>query len=71
MIELKPYPFCGEKASMRGGAVHNSFTIWCQCTKCDAKTTGYCPDINQSESSLESIEDCKILAAEKWNKRTN
>ena len=45
------------------------FTIWCECSKCYAKTEGYCPNIEKEDSSLVNIEECKNKAIELWNRR--
>ena len=71
MEELKPCPFCGGKAVIKAVNKSYGFTIWCQCKECSAKTEGYCPDINNEDNSLESIEKCKNKAAKAWNRRMN
>lgn len=68
--ELKPCPFCGGEAKIKATTKEiTGFIIWCECSKCHAKTSGYCPDINKEDSSLDSIEECKEYAVEKWNNR--
>ena len=46
-VELKPCPFCGGKAVVKATTKRNGFTIWCECSKCYAKTEGYCPNIEK------------------------
>lgn len=67
--EIKSCPFCGGKATIRGKMKSYGFTIWCQCDECDARTTGYCPNLDDEEASVASIEKCKEKAIELWNKR--
>lgn len=71
--ELKPCPFCGGEAVIKAINKSYDFTIWCQCknTSCAARTAGYCPNTDNEDGLLESIENCKIKAAEVWNRRAN
>lgn len=58
MDKLKPCPFCGGEAVVRGH--HNRFTEWylCSCPKCHISQTG-------SEYGF------KFEAIEAWNRRVN
>lgn len=71
--ELKSCPFCGGEAVIKAANKNYGFTIWCQCKdgNCGARTVGYCPDTNNEDNSLESIESCKNRAVEAWNRRAN
>ena len=71
--ELKPCPFCGEKAIIKAVDKNYGFTIWCQCKdgNCGARTVGYCPDTNNEDNSLENIERCKNKAIGAWNRRAD
>ena len=72
MTELKPCPFCGGKANVNMKIISkNDFSIYVSCSKCRARTDGYCPTVTKEECALESIEKCKALAIEKWNRRVN
>ena len=66
-VELKPCPFCGGKAVVKA-TTKKWFIIWCECSKCYAKTEGYCPNIEKEDSSLANIEECKNKAIELWNR---
>lgn len=69
-IKLKPCPFCGVEAQIKATIKKDTgFTIWCQCKKCDAKTVGYCPNINNEDAAIDSIERCIESAVRKWNRR--
>lgn len=68
--ELKPCPFCGGEAVVKAVNKNYGFTIWCKC-KCGAKTVGYCPNTDNEDSTLESIESCKNRAVEAWNRRVS
>lgn len=63
--QLKPCPFCGGEAKIYMEHKKIGLTLWGQCTKCYAKTSGYCPI-----DDLESFEKCKKLAITAWNRRT-
>lgn len=39
------------------------------CSKCGARTEGYCPDMNHEDDTITSIEECKDRAAKVWNNR--
>lgn len=68
--KLLPCPFCGGEVSIKARDKRDvGFTIWCECSKCHAETSGYCPDINNEDNSIENIENCKQLAIQAWNKR--
>ena len=68
--ELKPCPFCGGKANIKGANKKGyALIIWCECNDCNARTSGYCPDLENEDTSIESIERCKIKAIEAWNRR--
>ena len=69
MEELKSCPFCGGKAIIKAGKKEYGFTIWCECSECNAKTEGYCPDMKNESKVVESIENCKSSAMDKWNRR--
>lgn len=71
--ELKPCPFCGERAKIKATNKSYGFTIWCQCenSDCAAMTVGYCPEMNDEDHSIESIESCFRKAVEAWNRRAN
>ena len=58
--ELKTCPFCGGKAVIKAVNRNYGLTIWCQCTKCDARTEGYCPDTNNEYATIDNIENCFI-----------
>ena len=45
------------------------WTIWCTCNKCNAETSGYCPDLSKEHRALDNIDDCKKLAIKAWNRR--
>lgn len=45
------------------------WTIWCTCNKCNAETSGYCPDLSKEHRALDNIDDCKKLAIIAWNRR--
>ena len=66
--ELKPCPFCGGKAKVNA-KINPVFTIWCECKKCHAKISGYCPNMDNEEFVMEHIEKCRQLAIESWNRR--
>ena len=68
-VELKPCPFCGGKAVVKATTKRIGFVIWCECEKCYAKTEGYCPNIENENTSITSIERCKNDAIELWNRR--
>lgn len=67
--KLKRCPFCGGNAKLKLRNVNSTITIWCECTKCNAKTEGYCPNISNHETAMELIENCKEMAIEAWNIR--
>ena len=69
--ELNPCPFCGGEAVIKAVNRNYGLTIWCQCTKCDARTEGYCPDTNNEDATIDNIENCKNRALEQWNRRAN
>lgn len=71
--ELKPCPFCGERAGIKATNKSYGFTIWCQCenSDCAARTVGYCPEMNNEDYCIESIESCFRKAVEAWNRRAN
>lgn len=69
--ELKPCPFCGGEAIIKAANKSYGFTIWCQCSKCNARTEGYCPNTNKENDTMENIEKCKERAIEAWNRRAN
>ena len=68
--ELKPCPFCGEKATLK--AVNKSYglTIWCACG-CGARAEGYCPNTDNEDTTMSNIEECKNRAITAWNRRAN
>lgn len=69
-MELKSFPFCGGKAKIKAKIKRDiGFTVWCECEKCHANTSGYFPDINKEDNSIENIENCKGYAIERWNNR--
>ena len=71
-IKLEPCPFCGGKAKIKATMKQSAgFTIWCECQACNAKTVGYCPDINNEDVSIENIYSCMGYAVKKWNNRTS
>lgn len=61
---LKRCPFCGGEAKAYMKHKEIGLTLWAECQKCGAKTTGYCPTDN-----LEDFEQCKALALKAWNRR--
>ena len=65
--KLLPCPFCDGEAKLKTKS-EPYFSIGCECTKCYAKTPYYCPNL-ESENALDSIEQSKCLAIEKWNTR--
>lgn len=68
--ELKPCPFCGGKASIKATTKTSyRITIWCGCNDCYARMDGYCPSLENENTSVENIEQCKIKAIEAWNRR--
>lgn len=67
--ELKPCPFCGGKAIIKAVDKNYGFTIWCQCKECYARTDGYCPNTDNEDKTIDSIESCKVRAVERWNRR--
>lgn len=69
--ELKPCPFCGNEASIKAAVKSYGITIWCECNNCHARTEGYCPDLENENTSVENIERCKIKAIEAWNRRVS
>lgn len=69
--ELKPCPFCGGKGVIKAVNKNYGLTIWCQCKKCCARTEGYCPNTNNEDETMESIEQCKNKAVILWNRRAD
>ena len=70
MEELKKCPFCGGEAGVKMEYKHNiGWTIWCECKKCYAESSGYCPDLTNKNIALGNIEKSKKLAIEAWNRR--
>lgn len=70
MEELKKCPFCGGKATLKMENKRDiGWTIWCTCNKCNAETSGYCPDLSKEHRALDDIDDCKKLAIKAWNRR--
>lgn len=70
MEELKKCPFCGGNVKIKMGKKSTiGCTIWCECEKCHAKTIGYCPNMENVDKALESIEECKGKATQAWNRR--
>lgn len=69
--ELKPCPFCGGEAVIKAVNRNYGLTIWCQCQKCGARTEGYLPNTNNEDATIDSIENCKNRALEKWNRRVD
>ena len=68
--ELKPCPFCGERAKIKAVIKSYGFTIWCEC-ECGARTDGFCPNINNAADTIENIEECTKRAIGAWNRRAN
>lgn len=70
MEELKRCPFCGGEAKLKMECKHDvGWTIWCECTKCYAKSTGYCPELSKKDKALNNIDTCKNAAIKAWNRR--
>lgn len=72
MEKLKPCPFCGGEGKVK--AAKNDwagFTVWCECEKCHAKTSSYCPNLEKEDCALENVDYCRDKAIEVWNKRTD
>lgn len=66
--KLLPCPFCGGKAELL--MVDDGFyLIYAQCKECHARTTAGVASLKNPEEALESIERCKKLIIEEWNKR--
>lgn len=67
---LLPCPFCGGEAKLKGAVKSNTgYTIWCECLECHANTSGYCPDVQNKDTSFENVKKCKKYAIKEWNKR--
>ena len=67
---LKKCPFCGGSASIKATTKKScGFTIWCECNDCYARIDGYLPNLENENTSVENIEQCKIKAIELWNRR--
>lgn len=70
MAELKKCPFCGGEATLKMECKCDiGWTIWCECTKCCAKASGYCPNLSKEDKALDNIDACKKSAIEAWNRR--
>lgn len=70
MAELKKCPFCGGEATLKMECKRDiGWTIWCECTKCCAKASGYCPNLRKEDKALDNIDACKKSAIEAWNRR--
>ena len=72
MENIKPCPFCGGKGEVKAAKKdYIGFTIWCECEKCYAKTSGYCPELKDESVALENIDICRDKAIKAWNRRAN
>ena len=72
MEKLKPCPFCGGKGKVKAAKKDNvGFTIWCECEKCHAIISGYCPYMKDEDFVLENIDACRNDAIKAWNRRAN
>ncbi len=70
--ELKPCPFCGKKAIIKATTKTDvGFTIWCECSSCNAKTMGYCAYMKNENNTIDNIEQSKQHAISAWNRRAN
>lgn len=64
---IEPCPFCDGEAKLFIKCKRKyGLTIWCECTKCHARTTGYRPQDN-----IESFDLSRRLAIARWNNRIN
>lgn len=66
---LLPCPYCGESADIRTLNNKYDLQIWCQCSKCYARTESFCAPTADECETLNHIEACKTMAMDCWNKR--
>ena len=66
---LLPCPYCGEPAVIRTINNKSDLKIWCQCSRCYAKTEAFCATTTDEFESFLLIEACKNKARGCWKRR--
>lgn len=62
-------PCCLSEAKMRAKHDTDGIAVWVECEGCHIQTQKYFPVIDNEETLLDNLEQCRLKAKEDWNRR--